>query len=860
MTTSDPGDERLIALTEEALDRISSGETVDPRELCRDCPELADALAEVLEMSGALPELHRAAHDVDPLAGKSLAGRYLLQSCIGRGAMGMVYFAQDTELDRAVAVKLLDERLFHDPNARERFQREARAMAAIQHPNVVSVFDRGETEDGIQFLVMERLEGASLSQLLQDIQMSGDSRRPLRDVLGEEDDEAWSRRCARWAQRVAEGLTVAHAAGLVHRDVKPSNTFLTSSGRVVLLDFGIASIADQQGLTATDTAIGTPAYMAPEQLRSGPGLEASPTLDVYGLGATLYHLLTGHLPYEGQPAQVLAQIQLEDPAPVLERRPDLPRDLAAIVERCMERRPQDRYPTTAALAEDLHAFLDHRPVTARPIRAWRRVLRRWRRAPAKPLAAAGALVLAASLWWSLPMFFDLQSRDIAAEKAERYRRLPALLAIDCWPNERVLSSLTDEHEAALAQLDELLELDPSDLPLRLWRGCLLLDLDRRGEASEAFRALAQEEGSPYVSALAERYRLGDPALVGAEAVETNDLPAPTDARELYIAGFHELRNRHIRGYARRAYELLSRAAPDYLPARDLRLLAIAALAERSGRDEQQRLVQELYDESVALEEAYRGPTARTLVMRGVARLFRGEYADAVPPLLQALELRPDRQSPHHNLGIAYRRLGDLEASERHLEAARRLHPFAWHTKYTLVQVVCDRGRYEEAHALLDEVPTKGPAGNEAARVARLRGHISLEQANLYEVTDPERAELCAERAAAAFREEAELHTSARRRQNALGLVAVAEAFLAGDPEERVTTILRALVDDPSQPHRLASLAHRLSGPVELGEREALYLSWLLRALAMEQAPDDEKLQQRLADEIAAVQAALKRLR
>ena len=197
MTTSDPGDERLIALTEEALDRISSGETVDPRELCRDCPELADALAEVLEMSGALPELHRAAHDVDPLAGTSLAGRYLLQACIGRGAMGMVYFAQDTELDRAVAVKLLDERLFHDPNARERFQREARAMAAIQHPNVVSVFDRGETEDGIQFLVMERLEGASLSQLLQDIQMSGDSRRPLRDVLGEEDDEAWSRRCAR---------------------------------------------------------------------------------------------------------------------------------------------------------------------------------------------------------------------------------------------------------------------------------------------------------------------------------------------------------------------------------------------------------------------------------------------------------------------------------------------------------------------------------------------------------------------------------------------------------------------------------------------------------------------------------------
>lgn len=863
MPADNQEDELLVKLVEEALGRIDKGETLNTAEICRDRPELIVALDEVLEMSGALPSLQADAAHVDRLAGELLCDRYRLQDCIGRGAMGMVYFAQDLELNRAVAVKILDERLFYDPSAKQRFTREARALATVQHPNVVSVYDRGETPEGIHYLVMERLQGASLSELAQSIADQGSSDAALAGVLEEVSDEAWPRRCARWARLLADGLQLAHEAGLVHRDIKPSNVFLTTKDRVVLLDFGIVSADDQEALTATDTAIGTPAYMAPEQTDPAWGRVATPALDIYGLGATFYDLLTGCQPYSGQPAQILAQQQSHDPKPILERAPDLPRDLAAIVERCMDRDPARRYLTARALADDLAAFLDHLPVAARPIRPWQRRLRRWRRAPARPLAVLGLVCALVTLWWSLPVFFDLRNRDIEADKAEEYRRLPALLAIDGWPNERVLASVKDENEAAIQQLDRILALDPGDLPLRLWRACLLLDLGRREEAASEFSRLAGGRDTPYLSALAARYAAGDPDRVGAESIDLSDLPEPVDARELYIAGFHELRNRHITGYAGRAYKLLTAASDEYVPARDLRLLALANLVEKSPRSERKALNTQLYDETVALEELYQGPTARTLFMRGVALLLRNrdsDTADAIEAFQQALVLRPDRHGPHQNLGVAYKRVGDLEASERHLAKAIALHPFAWNTRYTMAQVLRLRRKFTEALAMLDKLPTEGPFGSEAVKIARLRGLVFMALANKYEGVEPDKAKRAAQSAAESFRLEMDLHTSDYARQRARQQLAVVDAFLVAEPNERVTTILKALVSDPLQPHSLASLAHRLSGPVELGPREALYLSWLMRVLAMEQAPDDERFQARMQREIEDLQAALRRLR
>src|SRR5690606_29711279 len=183
---------------------------------------------------------------------------------------------------------------------------------------------------------------------------------------------------------VAAGLGAAHAQGVYHRDVKPSNILIPTDLRAVLLDFGIAARAGDPSLTAGETALGTPCYMAPEQATGGQ--RSAATIDVYGLSATLYHLLTGKAPFDGDAAQVVARLQREDPLPPHVVRPDLPRDLAAIVEKGMAREPRHRYATIRELEADLRAFLAHRPVSARPLSRIARAVRRSRRHPARTTA------------------------------------------------------------------------------------------------------------------------------------------------------------------------------------------------------------------------------------------------------------------------------------------------------------------------------------------------------------------------------------------------------------------------------------------------------------------------------------------
>ncbi|HEX5054430.1 MAG TPA: serine/threonine-protein kinase, partial [Planctomycetota bacterium] len=459
--------ERLIDCVRRALALMDAGETVHPLELCGEHPHLAGPLAEVLGLTSQLPELQQAALREDPLAGAVLAGRYRLAECLGRGAMGVVYRGEDQELRREVAVKILDVRLFRDPEAERRFQREAEALAALQHAHVVAVFDRGRTPEGIHFLVMERLEGATLATLLERITGGEPAVAAVRAVIGAEPAEShWPRLCARWACDLARGLAAAHAHELVHRDVKPSNVFLARPGRAVLLDFGIAARATDQRLTATQTTLGTPWYMAPEQVRGGVAA-AEPTLDVYGLGATLYHLLAGRPPYEGDATAVLAALLVHEPTPLASVRADLPRDLVAIVEKCLERDPARRYQQALALAADLQAFLEHRPVSARPLGAIGRRLRQWRRAPARPVAvgAVGLAVLVAVV--AGPILLRQRAAERRAAKEQLYATLPSLLAIEGWPDERVLSELRPEHETAVDLLDRILELDPTDVPALL---------------------------------------------------------------------------------------------------------------------------------------------------------------------------------------------------------------------------------------------------------------------------------------------------------------------------------------------------------------------------------------------------------
>jgi serine/threonine protein kinase len=302
---------------------------------------------------------------------RTLAGRYRLEEVIGRGGMSTVYRATDGVLDRDVAVKVLLPVLAEqDPTYAARFEREARAAAALASSAVVTVFDTGIDEDGSQFIVMEYVAGRSLAQLLAD-------ERPL------ETAEA-----TRIAGRVADALHAAHAAGILHRDIKPANVMLADDGTVKLLDFGIARRVDGTTLTQVASVVGTAAYMAPERALGRPG---DARADIYSLGCLLYAMLTGRAPFTGEhAAAVLHQhVNVEPVAPSRLRR-GIPAGLDALVLAMLAKAPEARPPTAAEISERLAALSGTQAGAAAatvPLgtAATRRLPRRRSRAPATGL-------------------------------------------------------------------------------------------------------------------------------------------------------------------------------------------------------------------------------------------------------------------------------------------------------------------------------------------------------------------------------------------------------------------------------------------------------------------------------------------
>lgn len=391
---------RLVA---EGLERVDQEGLAAVDRLCEDHPEHAEEIRRRM----------RALCDVGLVDDGRSFGHYRVVRTLGRGGMGVVYLARDERLDRLVALKALPERLVPNDRARERLQREIRAVAQLQHPAVVPIFDVGE-EAGAPYFTMEWIEGLTLAELLDRARQQGLPPEQLsaEDLLAGDSARSWIEAACRLVLSMARGLHHAHEHGVVHRDVKPQNIMVGADGRARLFDFGLARLQGEAGLTLTGDLAGTPFYLSPEAA-SSRRVELDARTDVYSLGVTLFELLTLRVPFTGQStAEVLRQISLREPPLPRKLNAEVSRDLETVCLTAMEKEPDRRYDSAAAFADDLQRLLAFRPVLARPVGPLVRALRSVRRRP----ALAAAVALSALVLVGTPVLLGVANRAIAAER------------------------------------------------------------------------------------------------------------------------------------------------------------------------------------------------------------------------------------------------------------------------------------------------------------------------------------------------------------------------------------------------------------------------------------------------------------
>jgi WD40 repeat protein/tetratricopeptide (TPR) repeat protein/predicted Ser/Thr protein kinase len=413
---------------------------------------------------------------------------------LGRGGMGVVYLARQNKLGRLVALKMIRGGDGADSGQMARFLREARAVASLQHPHIVQVYEIGE-QAGQPYLVLEYVEGGSL-----DRKIEGTPQPP---------NEA-----AALVLSLARAMQAAHQRGIIHRDLKPANVLLTTDGQPKITDFGLAKqMAEDAGQTQTGQIMGSPSYMAPEQA-AGHITAIGPATDVYALGAILYELLTGRPPFRGDSIlDTLEQVRSQEPPPPHVLQPRVPRDLETICLKCLAKEPARRYHSALALAQDLERFQAGEPILARREGMGHRLWRKVRRKPAVTLSAL-AVLLAVALGYAV-----YQGRD-TRQIMTREHDLEAALATADWTPVQV-----DALEAQIADLERLAPAEAASYRDRLVQRLAAqieesirrprLQPDDVAHLEELIGALDQrrpEAVPPLRQALSKRLRVWEPAF------------------------------------------------------------------------------------------------------------------------------------------------------------------------------------------------------------------------------------------------------------------------------------------------------------------------------------------------------------
>jgi tetratricopeptide (TPR) repeat protein/predicted Ser/Thr protein kinase len=710
------GDSRVFALLEEILE---SNRT--PEDVCRDCPELLsevrrrwmafrriDAEYEALlppSTTGSGSESIDRASALDELP--QIPG-YRVEAVLAHGGMGVVYKAWHFRLHRIVALKMLLAGEYADAAARERFQREAEAVAALHHSNIVQVYDVGDV-DGRPYFTMEFVEGGELSQQVQG------TPQP-------------ARKAAALVATVADAVQAAHQSGIVHRDLKPANILLTADGAPKITDFGLARrLEGQDELTRSGAPMGTPSYMAPEQAR-GDKDAIGPATDVYALGAILYELLTGRPPFRAEtPVATMHQIVADDPVSPTRLNGRVPRDLETICLKCLHKEPQRRYLSAADLADDLRRFERGEPIKARPVGSIEHGVRWVRRRPALAGALASGVLFASALaitiaWWQMQRAALAATAAAYAEadlrESERLREageFQTSAAVLQRAKERLVGFVSPTMQDRLAAAVENLELVKHLDYIRL-------DRVLAKPPAETLSVIAQPtidvvDGATSHRQYQEAFRnakIGtpgdDPAAVAARVNRSPvraDLVAALDDWTVCAADQEQLA--WVREVIRAAdtYPWRDRVRDpnvweDQEALRDL--AAKARLAEQSpqllvvlgARMRAQKIDAVPFLSRVAA--AYPKDFWANIEL-GNAFLDQSKVGDAVESYRAASDLRPESLSIHYALGCMYLRLQRWDRCVAEFEHSLRLDPKnAWCHNRLGVALAWRGGRDEEAIA------------------------------------------------------------------------------------------------------------------------------------------------------------------